>query len=821
MAAQRFWRDQSEPAVSGGFGSLYYTDCRPGEGLQGGAGFQFQAASPGITFEIMPLVQRTALYEIPVRWMRERRPVADYPPSLAHTTEGGVFATAAGRYLGQEANGSREGNQFTHAIVTRDPADYGVVRPAQLWRAPWWALAPAPGTELEELAAHPTPGPLDVETVCNRVRTVTGGQARLTALLSAIHHLADPERRRTVVLICTDPEEAACWIAAATLLLPRPDALRVSFKIFVADGQHGQHDIIAMHPEWAGLWTDTEPGTGFAVFDLHQGRDTKVELTPAACFWASRLLAEDPYDVVDAVELTGQFARARAGHRTQAPVEPTYADRLASVVIACGERLTSTVQAKHMVNWLLSAPEEAVRIACGPIVAAVLEATPGGPALRTLAAAADSHGWTVAAMQIRRTLLAAEIDEVMAGSDGVAALRMLTTLAPLLPLTHYGQNQEQGSAKIEAALRAARPDQVPPLLFVADRHCLPLVTAHFCRIADTFAAWWVHQSDLGLEPGAWHAPPETLDWVRHVLRDTLASTHQAHARAAIRTRWWRPLWQNAYDPTDPLDAELMAVACEQLTGATRDQLIRDVQEWTFARMVGPTHPSTVAWDIVFGTRLPAISDAALFLVGLVERNWTLSSDVGSRLTAVLAAQPGLSAEALWIINQLCRHGHPLPPGFADLRLADNAVLHVDGFKVSAPIVVDSLLATPFDTALAVLRTCSDELATQIHDALRAKWPCHPGTATTDECRAVAFSFVLATGKPRSQPQRAACSALLHQLAKLVAAMPQDVRTAVERSYPGGLGQPWWDWISQVAPRRWSLRRQSGTRSANKPEQWGE
>lgn len=820
MAAQRFRRDQSEPEVSGGFGSMYYTDCQPGQGLQGGAGFQFQAASPGVTSEAMPLVQRTALYEPPVRWMRQRRPVADYPPSLAHITEDGVFATAAGRYLGQEANGSREGNQFTHAIVTRDPAAYGVVRPAQLWRAPLWAVAPAPGTELPELPAHPPPGPLDVETVCNRVRTVAGGQARLAALLSAIHHLADPEHRRTVVLVSTDPEEAACWIAAATLLLPRPEALRVSFKIFVADGQYGQHDIIVLHPEWAGRWSEPSAGSGLAVFDFHRGRDTDVEVTPAARFWVPRLLAGDPYDVVDAVELAGQFARARAADAPDAPVQPTGADRLAAVVAACGEQLTAPDHGQQVADWLLSAPEEAVQIARDSVLAAVLPALPAassGPALRALAAAADSRGWAAAAGQIRRGLLTAEIAEALAASSGVAAL---AALPPLAPLQRAAGDQEQGSAEVEAALRAARPDQVPALLFVAHRHAVPVVTAHFRSTAYAFAAWWVHQPDLGLEPGAWHAPPEALDWVRDVLRRALAGPDQARALAAVRAGWWRPLWQDAYDPTDPLDAELMAAACEHLTGATRDQLIRDVQEWAFARMAGHVHPSTVAWNIAFGTRLPGIPDAALFVAGLLERNRTFSAEVGSQLAAVLAAQPVLSAQALWVINQLCQHGHPLPPWVAGLRLTDDAVLHLDGFKVRAPVVVDCLLAATRDTALAVLGSCSDEVAMPIHEALEARWPGSAGSATADECRAVAVSFVLATGEPRSQQQRAAFSALLHRLGKLVAVMPSDIRTAVDRSYPGGLGQPWWDWVSEIAPRRWSMRRQSGAWSA-KPGQWSE
>lgn len=567
--------------MSGGFGSLYYTDCRPGQGLQGGAGFQFQAASPGVTPEAMPLVQRTALYEPPVRWMRERRPVADYPPSLAHTAEAGLFATAAGCYLGQETNGIREGNQFTHAIVTRDPADYGMVRPAQLWRAPWWAVAPAPATELGELAAHPPPGPLDVETVCDRVRNATGGQARLAALLSAIHHLADPAHRRTVVLVCTDPEEAACWISAATLLLPRPHALQVSFKIFVADGQYGQHDIIALHPEWAGRWSDPGPGSGAAVFDLDRGRDADVEVTSAARFWVPRLLAEDPYDVVDAVELAGQFATAGALG------QPASAERLAAVVVACGEPLGSLDQVQQVAGWLRTAPEHAVRIARDPVLAAVLAATPGGSELYS------------------------------------------------------------------------------------------------------FAQWWVQQTDPGLEPERWHAPPEALDWVRDVLRAALAGPHPAQARAAVRARWWRPLWPDADDPADPLDAELMAVACEHLEGA-----------------LAATHET-------------------------------------------------------------------------------------------APAV------------LAVLSGCSDEVAKPLLENLMARWPRHAGAATASECRAVAFSFALATGRQGTGDMRDH----LAKLAALVAAMPPGVRTAVERSYPGGLGQRWWDWVATVARSRWRLRRRSGTRSA--------
>ncbi|MGH3696355.1 MAG: GTPase-associated protein 1-related protein [Pseudonocardiaceae bacterium] len=655
--------------MSGGFGSLYYTDCRPGQGLAGGAGFQFQAASPGISPEALQLVQRSALYEPPVRWMRERRPAAGYPRSLAHTVESGLFSTAAGCYLGQEVNGTREGNQFTHAVVTRDPADYGLVRPAQLWCAPWWAAGPAPVTALDTLAAHPAPGPLDVETVRDRVRAAAGSEARLTALLSAIHHLTDPGRRRTVVLVTGDPEVAACWIAAATLLLPAPDALRVSFKIFVADGQYGRHDIIALHPDWAGRWADTAAGSGLAVFDLDSGDHTTVETTAAACFWAPRLLAEDPYDVVDAVELAGQFAQARDAGTG----EPTSADRLAAVIVATGERLTAPEPAAQAADWLLSAPEDNLRIARDPVLAAVLAAAPGASVLRALAGAAAAGGWVSGQQEIRRGLLTAEIGEALRACDGVAALRMLTASAPL---DWLAVNPEPGCVEIERALRAARPDQVPLLLTVACRHAVTPLTANFRHAAAGFAAWWVTQRDPGLAPDRWPAPPEALDWVRDVLRDWLAGPRHAYAVEAIRVRWWRPLWREACDPGDELDRQLMSVAYQYLAGAERDQLMRDVQEWAFARMVGETHPSTVAWGIVFDRRTPEVAEALTFLAGVVDRGWSISPEVGAGICAALELAEEHSPDGLRAIEQLRSQGHPVPPSVGRRSSSEDAVVPV-------------------------------------------------------------------------------------------------------------------------------------------------
>jgi hypothetical protein len=253
--------------------------------------------------------------------------------------------------------------------------------------------------------------------------------------------------------------------------------------------------------------------------------------------------------------------------------------------------------------------------------------------------------------------------------------------------------------------------------------------------------------------------------VRDVLRDWLAGPQYPYAVEALRTRWWRSLWPGACDPSDELDKQLMSLAYEHLEGEQRDQLVREVQEWAFARMVGDAHPSTVSWDVLFGARIPEMAEAVTFFAALADSGRTPSTEVGSKLCAVLEREPR-------------------------------------------------------DTALAFLGNCSELLANLIYEALKGRLPRHPGTATPDECRAVAFTFVLATRTPAgsaTEQQRV----LLERLAGLVAAMPKDVRAAVDRSCPGGLGRPWRDWVSGIEPRRLRLRSRSSTGPGKQPGCGGE
>jgi hypothetical protein len=824
-----------------GFGSLYYTDCRPGEGLQGGAGFQFQAATPGPAAEAMGLVQRTLLYEPPAGWMRERRPVGDYPRSLAHTAQDGFFGTAGGCYLGQEANGTREGNQFTHAAVTRDEDAYGVLRPAQLWAAPWWAGAPAAGTELAELPANPEPGPLDVETVRDRI-AAADGEDRLVALLSAVHGLADPQTRRTVVLVSADPELAACWIAAATLLLPRPRALRTGFKIYVADPQFGRHDIVVLHPDWAGPWADTGAASGLVVFDLDRDRQSVVEPTPAAAFWAPLFLREDPYDVVDAVELAAQFAAER---------EPDAADRAVAVLVS-GGRLAGPGAVARAARWLGTASDEAVRIARDTVLEAVLDAVAdhpdlaapaidpaadpvadpaadpaadpilgappvagsAAPVLRSLAEAAERRGWEADALdRVRSGLLTAELAEVRSAADGIAALGAAAG-RPRLP----DQDPAPARAEVETALATAPPDRVAALLAVADRHRVEPATSAYRDALHGFARWWVTRPEPELEPAGW-TPPEALDALRDVLRAELSAPGVADA---VRSRWWRHLWSDATDPTEPLDALLLSAAYAGLAEPERTELIRKVLDRCAPAPLAV--PATTAWTILFGSAVPPLPAAYEFLRGVYDLRLGIDAELADRLVAVARREPAITVQRLWMVSMIRAYGHPLPSPLDRLAAHDDAaravaaelaadrpvrsdadlVRDLDGvdprlLRLRAGELVDAVLAARLPgRAVTVLLGCGRETLSIVFVGLQQRWPA-PGRCAGPHRRAAAFTFLLTTDTSGERERVDDLKTLRHRLAGRVGELSDEERAAIGASYPGGLGEVWRQWARGTEP----------------------
>jgi hypothetical protein len=442
--------------MDGYFETLVYTDCRPGQGLRGSAGLQFQARSNDAVAAAETLVKDHLLYEPPSRWMADRRPVEDYPPSFAHLSASGYLATAAGVYRGREANGVREGNQLTHAIVTTDADTYAGLRPAQLFGAAFWSSEPAPTTRSEPVKLSASGGPYTPARAKQFVLNQTGGAETLLDLVSALER-AGKEGAGRVMFVGDDVATIVEWLVAGTLLVPRARALELGFKIYSNDPARSSLPVVAVHPEFAGASARLDNQLGYVVFDLVRHRNSPVEESPAARRWVDLFLAEDPRDAVDALDVAAESDIKDAGA----------AAALGLAAILHREPVEHD-HAKAIVGWLREGPQR-LRDAYGTDLADIFVNVPERwprDVLRLLdRVGSDGLLLPGEAADVRMALVFKDIDGARRGG-AVTAERPAA-----LPAGEWGQDQAEqvrralievirepgaGGPVIEALLRVAR-----------------------------------------------------------------------------------------------------------------------------------------------------------------------------------------------------------------------------------------------------------------------------------------------------------------------------------------------------------------------------
>lgn len=565
------------------FHSLLYTDCRPGEGLRGGSGFQFQAVSPGTSDAIMTAVQRSALYDPPVAWMREKRPAASYPPSLTHFWDG-AYITARGCYLGTEVDGSREGNQFTHAIATSDRRHYDVVRPAQLWEAPWWRDEPSSTTECPPVPPEPVPGPCGVESVQRWLRKRSAAEEWLTCLLSAVEECGEAGGRR-ILFVGRCPEEILTWVAAATLLLPQERALGVGFRVYTTNPHYCRQEIVAVHPDWSEQFA----GSGeFAVFDLAGGKRPDVVACESAAYWVPRFLRADPYDVVDAVELAHRLAREGGRER------PSWADMAASSVLLLEE--SELERPGEVAHWLASTSGATASEAAVPVLEAVLSSRPSADDLRRLAAL------EVPVEIAERTHLARLLAEI---EDCVSGRGELTGSVPVVP-EWTAEGREQAVRSVESAAEQVPPQRMDVLLRVATSFGLAPRPRRFHASARRFVRWWVDRPAADVDLSLWSCGAEMVAHLREELADRLRADGEGRVAQDVRRFWWELLVPTVGDPAAPLEALVIAAASEAGERSRREVFT------TVLRQLDEGDRQEELWNAAFRFAEPSPADVVAF-----------------------------------------------------------------------------------------------------------------------------------------------------------------------------------------------------------------
>lgn len=763
------------PAEPAPFGSLYYTDCLPGQGLSGGAGFGFQARSAGLDEGVQRVVQRAALYEVPTRWLRDHRPVEEYPPSLAHLRDG-PFVTAAGRYLGREANGPRDGNQFTHAVVTDDPGSYGLVRPAQLWGAPWWAGEPAPTTTCPPVPAAPAPGPWDTEVVRSAVAGAPGGRERLLALVSALGALRGPQRRR-VVLVTGEGGDAACWLAAATLLLDRARALDISFKIFATDPDRSPHDVLVVHPDWAGPHGRHD---GYLVLDLTTGEVPDVPTSDEAAFWVPLFLdADDPLDVVDAVELAGQLAHEHGGAGAH-PV-PGEVERRAAALAGGLDVAADPPAVARIAQWLAGATASAVDLVGAPLVDALLTGATEHPTLvaldavaarRAAAAGAGELGWDAVAVTARRRLFAREVELSAERGKVPGEGRLLPVAGP-------------GEPGVDDAL-AGVAGRADPAVAVA------LGERHGHRPApdllEQLATWWADRPGSGPDPTGWVAGEAAVGALTRELDRRLADPAQ-HERtdADVTGHWWcRPteLWRGipvlgplrGAPGVRPLD---VAVARGAFAAGGEPARVALAAVGALAAPSTPSRdPWSAAWRVALGTAPVSTRTVRRFLEVVP------AASVGAPLARVayhsLVAAPGYDADAEAAHAVLERAGHtPAGSGHAAWPPTDPAVVEVVD-RLGAGVGVDEAESVGHVLGRAARTTREDRIA--LLRAVLAAGPAvggrvlrHAGPTPLREQTLVPLLKAVAEGAQDTVPDARAAAVLFVMAVQSYAVHPREGR----------------------------------------------
>ena len=575
--------------MTGRLHTLIYTDCRPGQGLQGTAGLQFQSCSPGAGREAMAVVQQELLYEPPTPWMRERRPVSEYPFSFAHVWSG-CLATARGVYLGREANGAREGNQLTHSVIATSPEAYGLVRPAQMFEAPFWTSDPSPTTACPAVDDNWHPGSFDAEAAQEFVTGFDDGERMLTSLLSALEYLTQPQPRR-VLFIAREPGEVARRITAATLLVPQRRALAIGFKIFTTDPAHTTQPILAIHPDWESSSATVDNDQGYLVFDLVDRRWSTVEPTGDARRWVRLFCTEDPYDVVDMVEIA-----AACG----APRETAPAIALAAVL---HQRPSDRIEAEAVVSWLRHGPEELLNTYRAGIANLFVESVHGWPpsVLRDLDAVASAGRLPGQAATIRHALIRAEAAHARR-TGGTFPER-----ATAVPASEWSTDDHSRAVEtVIATLASATPQGFEAALRVATRFALMLPAERVGQVAAGFIADWADHRHDRYAPAAWPCG----EYLRDLLLDELIARAERSQDEATRTaeRWWDYLLDElppvAVDRS-PLIQATLATAVARAPDAKRralvEQCLRELgsgpdlpdRAWTLTAALWRDSPATI------------------------------------------------------------------------------------------------------------------------------------------------------------------------------------------------------------------------------------
>jgi len=319
---------------------LHYTSCE--NGLAGYSGFQFCAATQGVSAALMREVERQTIYEPPTSSLEAGQQT---PVNLLYTFAEGIEAVIIARveFTGLDFS-NRLGNYFAHTLVSTAPGDdLRLVLPVELWDAPFWQSRQGAGTELPAVAAPPPIGPINRLTIADFLASGVCTPAQLATLLTAADHALNAGRQ--LLLFANDTDEICRLIAAIVYLLSPAAARRLTFSTYSYDPVRCRTHVVGSVPGTRHL--NVARDAAFHTFNLVSGTLPDVPPSPASIL-LTRL------GVAAAAEVW--TLAAALGTDPDIPLGDAL-PMLASAALMLGEPLTAD-EVGAAIEWLSAAREE-------------------------------------------------------------------------------------------------------------------------------------------------------------------------------------------------------------------------------------------------------------------------------------------------------------------------------------------------------------------------------------------------------------------------------------------------------------------------------
>jgi hypothetical protein len=314
----------------------FHTCCR--HGLTSNPGFQYNAASAGLTQE---LLSRLALVHAGYQAPRDRPPeptseeLGLFPISLrCRPVEGAGPVLSRTAYVGREFRGrdgepdtGRFGNYFSHMVVSSDGEEpFDGLLPIELWEADHWSVREARDPMLAPLERL-SPGPLDLERALAALLPDRGEW--IPQVVSAVGSAIGAGPR--VVLVEDPGPRAAAWVALVCFALPRALSSRLTFSTFEGRPRYVDLQLTLTTPSCDVAFPSHELGQQVSLLDVAGGAPDPEHQT-----LLGHVIATLATTGAEALSATGRAVQ-RSGCEEQASLGAAFAILGGHCELACHE----------------------------------------------------------------------------------------------------------------------------------------------------------------------------------------------------------------------------------------------------------------------------------------------------------------------------------------------------------------------------------------------------------------------------------------------------------------------------------------------------